>query len=200
MFPHLYLHLLHQIMSWLLSLIMCISCFRIYLFSAKLIFSLQSVERRLSFKFCWDRIYSLYVLGPTVTFEIIIVILEFSLQLILIFVFNILLFWLIIHVKYFMSILILHFIFVTLSVKTQLKGESHFSVLPLPRRLTPSPCPSKPSGKRKGWKHSPMKRVTTWLLLRHHTSSLAGCYVTRGNKCWSQTCRLQVCVCRLHGF
>ncbi len=26
------------------------------------------------------------------------------------------------------------------------KGESHFSVLPL--RLTPSPCPSKPSGKR----------------------------------------------------
>ncbi len=28
------------------------------------------------------------------------------------------------------------------------KGESHFSVLPLPLRLTPSPCPSKPSGKR----------------------------------------------------
>ncbi len=32
--------------------------------------------------------------------------------------------------------------------KTQ--GESHFSVLPLPLRLTPSPCPSKPSGKRQG--------------------------------------------------
>ncbi len=29
-----------------------------------------------------------------------------------------------------------------------LKGESHFSILPLPLRLTPSPCPSKPSGKR----------------------------------------------------
>ncbi len=28
------------------------------------------------------------------------------------------------------------------------KGESHFSVLPLTLRLTPSPCPSKPSGKR----------------------------------------------------
>ncbi len=27
-----------------------------------------------------------------------------------------------------------------------IKGESHFSVLPL--RLTPNPCPSKPSGKR----------------------------------------------------
>ncbi len=23
----------------------------------------------------------------------------------------------------------------------------------------------------------------TWLLLRHHTSSLAGCYVTRGDQC-----------------
>ncbi len=28
------------------------------------------------------------------------------------------------------------------------KGESHFSVLPLPLRLTPCPCPSKQSGKR----------------------------------------------------
>ncbi len=28
------------------------------------------------------------------------------------------------------------------------KSESHFSVLPLPLRLTPSPRPSKPSGKR----------------------------------------------------
>ncbi len=27
-------------------------------------------------------------------------------------------------------------------------GESHFSVLPLPLRLTPSPCSSKLSGKR----------------------------------------------------
>ncbi len=35
---------------------------------------------------------------------------------------------------------------------------------------------------------SPMKWDATWLLLRHHTSSLAGCYVTRGDKCWSQTC------------
>ncbi len=32
--------------------------------------------------------------------------------------------------------------------KIKLKGESHFSVLPLPLRLTPRPCPSKPSGKR----------------------------------------------------
>ncbi len=26
------------------------------------------------------------------------------------------------------------------------------------------------------------------------------CYITRGHKCWSQTCRLKVCVCRLRGF
>ncbi len=36
--------------------------------------------------------------------------------------------------------------------REHVKGESHFSVLPLllplPLRLTPSPCPSKPSGKR----------------------------------------------------
>ncbi len=33
-------------------------------------------------------------------------------------------------------------------IPAQIKGESHFSVLPLPLRLIPSPCPSKPSGKR----------------------------------------------------
>ncbi len=32
--------------------------------------------------------------------------------------------------------------------KNRNKGESHFSILPLPLRLTPSPCSSKPSGKR----------------------------------------------------
>ncbi len=45
-----------------------------------------------------------------------------------------------------------------------------------------------------GWKHTPMKRDTTWLRLSHNTSTLAGCYVTRGDKCWSQTLRLKVCV------
>ncbi len=31
---------------------------------------------------------------------------------------------------------------------SKIKGEFYFSVLPLPLHLTPSPCPSKPSGKR----------------------------------------------------
>ncbi len=35
-----------------------------------------------------------------------------------------------------------------MSIKPGSKGESHFSVLPLPLRLTSSPCPSKPRGKR----------------------------------------------------
>ncbi len=36
-----------------------------------------------------------------------------------------------------------------------------------------------------------MKWDTTWLRLRHRTSSLAGWYVTRGDKCcWSQTSKM----------
>ncbi len=78
-------------------------------------------------------------------------------------------------------------------------GESHFSVLPLPLHLTPRPVPRNRVESARGEK-TPMKWDTTWLLLRHHTSSLACCYVTRGDKCWSQTCNLQVCVFRLCGF
>ncbi len=49
------------------------------------------------------------------------------------------------------------------------KGESHFSVLPLPLCLTPSPCPSKPSGKRLGVKTYPYE-------MRRHLVNVTSSY------------------------
>ncbi len=58
----------------------------------------------------------------------------------------------------------------------------------------PLPLPLVPRNRVVSARGENMKWDATWLLLRHHTSSLACCYVTRGDKCWSQTLRLKVCV------